>query len=88
MPELMSDAINLMLVGMGFVFVFLAILVLVTSTMSKIVTRFSPAPAPVSLGTETGSDSSRKTGSFPSRDAQLVAVITAAISKYRSQRKP
>ena len=35
MSELMSDAINLMMVGMGFVFVFLVILVVVTMIMSK-----------------------------------------------------
>ena len=47
MSELMSDAINLMFVGMGFVFVFLIILVFLTGIMSKLITKYLPAPEPV-----------------------------------------
>jgi len=91
MPDLMSDAVNLMLVGMGFVFIFLTILVFVTSTMSKLAMRYAPIakPAPVTLntGTKANNDVNHLTESSLSRDARLVAVISAAVSKYRSQHK-
>ena len=42
MNELMSQAVDLMIGGMGFVFVFLIILVFATGLMSKIILRFAP----------------------------------------------
>lgn len=80
MSELMSDAINLMLVGMGFVFVFLVILVGVTVIMSKLVIKYAPEPEPVAPGVS-------KTNSNASNDAQLLAVLSAAVAKYRSNQK-
>ena len=40
--NLINEATNLTLFGMGFVFVFLALMVIVTSTMSALVRRFQP----------------------------------------------
>jgi len=80
MSDLMSDAVNLMLVGMGFVFVFLTILVLATSVMSKLVLKYAPAPEPVAA-----KKPSPKTDA--SEDAQLLAVLSAAVAKYRSDHK-
>ena len=40
--NLVAEAINLTLFGMGFVFVFLALMVLVTTMMSLLVKRFQP----------------------------------------------
>ena len=40
--NLVAEAINLTLFGMGFVFVFLALMVVVTTTMSVLVKRFQP----------------------------------------------
>ncbi|NWO08476.1 MAG: OadG family protein, partial [Alteromonadaceae bacterium] len=45
MNDLMSQAADLMLAGMGFVFAFLIILVFATTLMSKLLLRFPP-PAP------------------------------------------
>ena len=41
--NLLSEAINLTLFGMGFVFVFLAVMVVVTNLMSLIVLKVQPA---------------------------------------------
>lgn len=78
--ELISEGINLMLFGMGFVFVFLTLLVVVTSTMSTVVNKLvKPAPevvnkpAPVSAPAAGNND-------------ELIAVLTAAVHKYRSDR--
>ena len=40
--NLVAEAINLTLFGMGFVFVFLALMVVVTTMMSLIVNKFQP----------------------------------------------
>ena len=40
--NLINEATNLTLFGMGFVFTFLALMVIVTSTMSALVNRFQP----------------------------------------------
>jgi len=80
MSELMSDAINLMVVGMGFVFVFLTILVFVTSFMSKMVIKYAPAPEPKAPVAPAQTNNA-------SNDAQLLAVLSAAVAKYRSDHK-
>jgi len=76
----MSQALELMFVGMGFVFVFLTVLVLVTTLISKIILRLQPEEpvidAPVPVATP-----------MAGHDPQLLAVITAAIAKYRSRHK-
>lgn len=79
MSDLMSNAVNLMLVGMGFVFVFLTILVFVTSFMSKMVNKYAPAPQPKAPAATPAPAASQ--------DAQLLAVLSAAVAKYRSDHK-
>lgn len=71
-----------MAAGMGAVFVFLTLLVFTTNLMSKLVARLSPppSPAPVTLAPNA-------TTSVPQEDQQLLAVITAAIHKHRSNQK-
>ncbi|MCP5206415.1 MAG: OadG family protein [Hahellaceae bacterium] len=79
--NIMSQAFELLVVGMGFVFVFLTILVFATTFMSKLTTRFIPEPKPAPVPTPAS----------PAKpamdDATLMAVITAAVNKYRSQHK-
>lgn len=80
--NLMQQGIELMIYGMGTVFVFLAVLIVVTTTMSKIVQRFFPdAPEPVLTTTP------RSAPVAAENDEQLLAVITAAVHKYRSRHK-
>ena len=81
MSELMSDAINLMIVGMGFVFIFLAVLVVLTSMMSKLINKYLPAPEPVVA------KASKLKNQTASPDAQLLAVLSAAVAEYRSDQK-
>jgi len=77
--DLMQQGIELMLYGMGTVFTFLALLIVATTLMSAVITRFfKPEPLPI------------KPISGPvaaNNDEQLIAVIGAAIHKYRSSRK-
>ena len=75
--QLLSDALTLMVLGMGTVYVFLTLLVYVTSTMSALVEKYVPAQpaAPQSPGVAA-----------PTEDQTLLAVITAAIHAHRTRK--
>ena len=77
----MQQGIELMLYGMGTVCMFLVLLIIATSLMSSLLQRFTkPGPAIV-IPTAAGS------GDIGGNDERLVAVISAAIHKYRSRHK-
>jgi len=79
MDELMAEGLTLMAFGMGFVVVFLTLLIVVTMLMSWLVARFAPAPVVKPVKAKAMSTQAA------SNDAQLTAVMTAAIHKYRSR---
>ncbi len=80
MDNLLSEGLTLMVYGMGFVFLFLTLLIGVTTLMSKLVMKYEPAPQPKT--------SSPNKGAAPvvsqSGNDELIAVIAAAVHKYRS----
>ncbi|MCA1773316.1 MAG: OadG family protein [Halomonas sp.] len=81
-PELLQEGLGLMALGMGVVFVFLAILVFSLTLMSGVIRRFQPTPSPVE------SNSNAKPGSsVKSQDDETLAVISAAVHRYRSKRR-
>jgi oxaloacetate decarboxylase gamma subunit len=80
--SLMTQAIELMIAGMGFVFVFLILLVFVTGWMSKIAQKLEPAPA-----AKPSAPAQASAGKPGMDDATLLAVISAAVNQYRSQHK-
>lgn len=74
--ELLISGIKLMLIGMGIVYTFLAVLVWVIGITSKLIQRYSPEPAtitPPAAGVEAEDN------------AELVAVISAAIHQYQNK---
>ncbi|EPJ52180.1 MAG: hypothetical protein OFPI_14980 [Osedax symbiont Rs2] len=77
--SLISQGLSLMVFGMGFVFVFLTLLVGVTMLMSKLVVKFEPVAV-------ASPKKVRKNiaPAVAAKDDELVAVITAAVHKYRS----
>ncbi len=78
----MSQAVDLMVAGMGFVFVFLIILVFATMLMSKLLIRFAP-PEPV-----TPAKKPRAKPKAPvSVDPDTAEAIKQAIAKFRSRHK-
>jgi oxaloacetate decarboxylase (Na+ extruding) subunit gamma len=76
--SLLQQGVELMLFGMGTVFMFLACLVLVTTLMSKLLQRLAPVQETL-ISTPPAA---------AQQDDQLLAVISAAVHKYRSRRKP
>jgi oxaloacetate decarboxylase gamma subunit len=77
--SLVQQGVELMLFGMGTVFGFLACLVLITALMSALLQRLIP------IKEEHLVLSSAKPAQ---QDEQLIAVISAAVHKYRSRHKP
>lgn len=78
--SLLQQGVELMIYGMGTVFVFLAILVFITTLMSTLIQRFFPEKEAPVVPTTQAPVASQK-------DEQLVAVISAAVHKYRSRHK-
>ena len=81
--ELLQDGLALMALGMGVVFVFLTILVISVTLMSKLIDRFQPAPVAAPAGRKSG-----KTPASQGQNDEVVAVISAAVHRYRSSRRP
>lgn len=79
---LLQQGVELMIFGMGTVFVFLAVLVVVTTTMSSLLQRFLPAKPIEPAVTRMPAQSAA-----PAEDQQLMAVLSAAVHKYRSRHK-
>jgi oxaloacetate decarboxylase gamma subunit len=77
--ELIVEALRLMGIGMGIVFAFLLLLVGVLRLMSAAVARY--APPPPALVSDAG-----RGGADAAADGELVAVISAAIARYRRAR--
>ncbi len=80
MESLISQGLSLMIFGMGFVFVFLTLLVGVTMLMSKVAMKFEP----VSVAAPSKAKRNRSAATVEAKNDELVAVITAAVHKYRS----
>lgn len=75
--DLLIQGLELMVLGMGIVFAFLTILVFTLRGMSLLAGRLETAPAPVSATPAPVNVSDNR---------QLVAVITAAVARYRASR--
>ncbi|MFG6178746.1 OadG family protein [Halomonas sp. THAF12] len=78
--QLFNEGFALMGLGMGFVFVFLTVLVIVTTLMSKLIGRVFPEP----------SADPAPAASAPAhavRDDELMAVLGAAIHRYRREHR-
>jgi oxaloacetate decarboxylase gamma subunit len=82
MTELMTQAVDLMIAGMGFVFAFLIVLVLATLVMSKLLNRFT-APEPA-----TPARTSRaKPKAQSSVDPDTAEAIKQAVAQFRLRQK-
>ena len=81
--DLMLEGLTLMVFGMGFVFTFLTLLVLATKTMSATVLRFSPVE---DLSLLTPPLNTVSPSQQVANDAQLMAVLSAAVHRYRQDR--
>ncbi len=74
--DLLLHGVNLMLLGMGMVFTFLAILVIALNGMSRLAASIS--------GPEEAQATSASAAT--EGDTELIAVISAAISRFRTKK--
>ncbi|MCP4467706.1 MAG: OadG family protein [Halieaceae bacterium] len=80
--DLWQQGVELMLFGMGTVFIFLVLLILATTLMSALMGRFFHQESTAAPGPMQASPAPQA-----QQDEQLIAVISAAVHKYRSRRK-
>jgi len=84
----MDQGLELMLFGMGTVLAFLSVLVLSIALMSRVLARYFPVvETPGIADASTRASPPGILGSAPG-DATLVAVISAAIHRHRSNKSP
>ncbi|QFY43891.1 oxaloacetate decarboxylase subunit gamma [Candidatus Methylospira mobilis] len=81
--ELIQQGLKLMLIGMGIVYLFLMLLVWVINVSSRIISRFDPEPLP--LHEHSALPESAVSDDEASDAMELVAVISAALHRYRNQ---
>ncbi len=74
-PDLLMEGLRLMAIGMGIVFAFLLLLVGVMRVMSAVAMRLAPDPGLAVAA--------RIPGAAERDDSELIAVITAAVDRYR-----
>ena len=74
-PDLLMEGLRLMAIGMSIVFAFLLLLVGVMRVMSAVAMRLAPDPGLAVAA--------RIPGAAERDDSELIAVITAAVDRYR-----
>ena len=77
MSELIFSGLELMVLGMGIVFMFLTVLIFTLRGMSRLAVWLDDAPPQTATQPITVTDDR-------AANAQLVAVISAAVSRYRA----
>jgi oxaloacetate decarboxylase gamma subunit len=75
--NLLMTGVELMLLGMGIVFSFLILLVLTLKVMSQLVGRFHSPEVPPKVSAAQPNVA----------DTRLIAVLTAAVARYRADHK-
>ena len=78
--DMLMSGLSLMVVGMGIVFIFLLVLVFVMKGMSKLASLLEPKEA----GNALSPQSSPGVGGDAVIRGDLIAVIGAAIARYRA----
>ncbi|WP_462319795.1 OadG family protein [Halochromatium sp.] len=77
---LIIESLSLMAIGMGTVFSFLLLLVLLLKGMSWLAEKLAPSAAVAPLSP------AQVSGGGQTADAELIAVISAAVARYRARR--
>ena len=76
--SLLSQGLELMLIGMGTVFVFLSLLVVATKLMSALSLRLQPAPSASNLALDESGQGTEE---------EIVAAIAGAISEHQKHHR-
>ena len=83
---MLLEGVRLMVIGMGIVYAFLLLLVGILRLLSQAIQRWAPEPPPA---TATGAGPGRSgAGVNAEIPGELLAVIAAAVSRYRRDHPP
>ena len=77
---LLAESLELLVLGMGSVFLLLSMMILLVHTTSRLLARWAPEDA-----LPTPSPSTRRTDADGEDPNELIAVIQAAVQRYRSR---
>lgn len=89
--NLLSEGLNVLMLGMGFVFTFLTVLVIATTIMSRIITRYEKdvgalpeegIPAPTAVISPAMNERQHAND-----DKSIITVISAAVHRFRNKNK-
>ncbi len=88
--DLLLEGVRLMLIGMGIVYAFLLLLVAILRLLSQATQRWAPTPppAPVALSGAGPAPDPSRAGVNTGLPGELLAVIAAAVSRYRQDHPP
>ena len=81
--DILAQGLELMLFGMGTVVLFLGLLVVATAAMSRLLGRYFPEPERTLSPSRQATQPAQPAAA--DEDAQLVAVISAAIRRHRQR---
>lgn len=83
---MLLEGVRLMVIGMGIVYVFLLLLVGILRLLSQAIQRWAPEPPPApATGAGPGRSGAGVNAEIP---GELLAVIAAAVSRYRRDHPP
>ncbi|NCA89237.1 MAG: sodium pump decarboxylase subunit gamma [Gammaproteobacteria bacterium] len=88
--DMLLEGVRLMVIGMGIVFTFLLLLVAVLRLLSQAIQRWAPEPPPAPAAA-TGAGPGlvqAQDGVKAELTGELLAVIAAAVSRYRRDHPP
>lgn len=83
---MLLEGVRLMVIGMGIVYAFLLLLVGILRLLSQAIQRWAPEPPPApATGAGPGRSGAGVNAEIP---GELLAVIAAAVSRYRQDHPP
>lgn len=83
---MLLEGVRLMVIGMGIVYAFLLLLVGILRLLSQAIQRWAPEPPPApATGAGPGRSGAGVNAEIP---GELLAVIAAAVSRYRRDHPP
>ncbi len=84
---LLLQSLKIMLLGMGTVFLFLSVMIFLMNLQAKIINRYFVSNAPSSSSSSSNLEQKDKVVLEDKVDDEIVAVITAAVNRFRSRKE-
>ena len=87
---MLLEGVRLMVIGMGIVYAFLLLLVGILRLLSQAIQRWAPEPPPAPASTTGAGPGPGRSGAGVTAEipGELLAVIAAAVSRYRRDHPP